>query len=320
MKKATSILLALIMVLSLTACSGNSAETTVPVDTTADPVETVESIETTAPVETEIPETVAPTVALESSGTLGDYGVEIHDYQLAEDYNGDPVILISYTFTNNSEESDCAAFCVYVEAFQNGISLESAYMVEYDGYDVSAESKEIKPGYSIDLMAAFALSDANAPVEVEVSELISFSDDVLGKVFYISDQSEIVLSQAPVGDFLANIGDYVVSIISHEIVDDYEGNPALLLELGFTNNDDDTTNFATAILLTAFQDGIEIENAYLMDSQCGTTQMANVRPGAGHTVFVAFELDSETAVVELEFSELISFSDEVTTAEINLSK
>lgn len=321
MKKIIALALTVFMVFSATACGSEATKTTtVPTDVSTDPIETtVALVEPTAPAGT-VPETLPATNEPESAGSLGDFGVEIHDYVITEDRNGTPVILIAYTFTNNSDESESAAHNLYFEAYQNGIGLDGAYFVEYDGYDVEAEMRDVKNGVSVDLMAAFTLSDPTAPVQFEVTELISFSNDVIGKTFYISDETSIELEQAPVGDFVAEVGDYIVSIVSYSITENHKGEPVLYVELGFSNNGNESRQFASAISFEAFQDGIELDTAYLMDDDSGESQMRDVKPGAGTLVTKAFVLTSNTSVVEIEIKESISFSDEVITTELVIAE
>ena len=80
-----------------------------------------------APVET--PD-AAPGDTLESSGTLGDYGVEIKDFALAKDYTGASAIVITYTFTNNSEEAAAAMVALSEIAYQNGLQLDAAVIAD----------------------------------------------------------------------------------------------------------------------------------------------------------------------------------------------
>jgi hypothetical protein len=47
-------------------------------------------------------------------------------------------------------------------------------------------SKEIKTGVTLEVTFCFALNNTESPVEVEVSELFSFSDAKLSKTFEIS--------------------------------------------------------------------------------------------------------------------------------------
>ena len=69
------------------------------------------------------------------------------------------------------------------KAFQDGIELESAIIMDSKTYDSDEKMKDIKPGKTIKVQSAFVLNDKKNPVEIEVSELISFSDKKVVKTF-----------------------------------------------------------------------------------------------------------------------------------------
>lgn len=306
-----ALLAAVATAISLTACGSSESQTekTTHTDTS------VQTAATAAPPETTVP---AATV-LESSGTLGVYSVQINGFELAKDYSGSPAILVSFTFTNNSEENTSAIVALNYDAFQNGIELDTAIIMDSSLYNANDSMKDLQPGASIDVKAAYLLTSETAPVEFEISETFSLTDAKLGKTFEISEGGTTELSVAPSGDPSGSLGDYYVSIVSQQIVADYQGAKAILLELGFTNNSKDTTSFISHISCQAFQDGVELETAYLMDVDTGTSQMCNVKPGAGRTVTVAYVLSSDTSPVEIEIEEYFSFSGEKLEATFNIA-
>ncbi len=319
MKHIIALFLAMAMVLPLAACGSTDSPSSDPAGTTAPSASTQSTEyvpETTVPIETTAPST--PELA--SSGDLGDFFVEISGYELTEDYDGNPAVLISYTFTNNSDESTSAMVSLSCRAFQNGIQLDSAFIYNHEKYDSGDSMKDIQPGASIELMEAYVLSSETAPIEFEVEESFSFAGEKLGQLFVISDETSIRLSAAPEGDFTAEVGDYTVSIVSYKLTEDYEGSPAILIELGFTNNSDEPAIFASSVSFSAFQDGIELDTAYIYgdDSGSGTSQMRYIKPGAGATVTKAFVLTSETSVIDIEIEEYFSFSGETIKTEISL--
>ncbi len=127
-------------------------------------------------------------VASESAddSSLGDYQVEIKNARLTKNYEGKDAVVITYGFTNNADEP--AAFWLAFEdsVFQGGVGLEKAYVLkDGDPYDEANQNKEIKSGVSIDVDVAYILNDTETDIEVEVKELISFSDEVVSRVFSI---------------------------------------------------------------------------------------------------------------------------------------
>ncbi len=119
------------------------------------------------------------------SDRLGDYSLVIDSCRLAEDYEGKPVAIIKYIFTN-VEDEDAASFTFAFNdtVFQNGVSLNSAYVLNDDAnYSIDNQTKEIKKGASLEVEVAYELNDTTSDLEVEVSELISLDDKVIKKTF-----------------------------------------------------------------------------------------------------------------------------------------
>lgn len=156
MKKSFSLLLAWIMALSLVAC-GSSTNTPTPDDKNTPTDEQTKG---------------------ESKGKLGDYAVQFTGFSLAKDYEGNDAIIVTYDFTNNSEETTSAMTALVIRAYQDGVQLSSAILMDApDGYDAESEMKNIKNGATLSCQTAFVLSSTSSPVEVEAEELFSFSDD-----------------------------------------------------------------------------------------------------------------------------------------------
>lgn len=154
MKKYVVLFLGIVMALSLAACGG-SEEATAPTD----------------------------------SGALGDYEVTIKDYEIMEDYDGKDAIVISYDFTNNSEEA--ASFdvaCMY-SVFQNGIELEyTSVYPDPDSFDAlnDVTMTEIQPGKTIEIKTCHVLGDLTSPVDVEVEEFLGSGDKIV-KTFKLAE-------------------------------------------------------------------------------------------------------------------------------------
>lgn len=123
------------------------------------------------------------TEEVSSAGALGDYYVEIKDAFLTQDYEHKPVIVIIYSWTNNSDETTANWTSVIEKAFQDGIELESAIMVDDERYDSGSSMNDVRPGTTIDIQVAYVMTSETSKVEFEISELISFSDDIVYKEF-----------------------------------------------------------------------------------------------------------------------------------------
>ena len=117
------------------------------------------------------------------SGDLGDYHVEIKGASLAKDYEGNPAIVVTYAWTNNSDDTTSAMVSVGTKAFQDGVQLESAMIIGDDSYDSGTSMKDVRPGTTIDVQCAYVLTSETSTVEFELTEWISFSDDMVSMNF-----------------------------------------------------------------------------------------------------------------------------------------
>lgn len=111
------------------------------------------------------------------SGDVGNFSVSITGYKLIKDYDGNPAVVITYDWTNNSEETSNFMSSLSTQTFQNGIECESAFIVGDSDYDSEASMKDIKPGITLTVQEAFELQDTENPIEVEVSEFMTFDSN-----------------------------------------------------------------------------------------------------------------------------------------------
>ncbi len=176
MKKKALLALALsLIVMSLAAC-GTTPDTQKAKTPSNQPTQAEKAPETPAAPE-------APTET--DNGDLGAYHVAIKEAVFGKDYEGNPMIVVDYDFTNNSENDATALFAVNIQAFQNGVELETAITMDDSVYNVETAQKQIKPSVTLEkCQSAFVLSDTS-PVTIEVSELITLDDKKLVKTFEV---------------------------------------------------------------------------------------------------------------------------------------
>lgn len=121
-----------------------------------------------------------------TKSTLGDYNVVIDSCRLATDFEGKPIVIVKYIFTNNGDDPACFSLAIEDSVFQNGIGLNDCYFAdESANYSSDNQMKEIKKGATLSVEVAYELNDSTTDVEVEVSELISFDDKKITKTFSI---------------------------------------------------------------------------------------------------------------------------------------
>jgi len=108
--------------------------------------------------------------------TIGDYGCVVKSATLCKDWTDKDAVLVTYEFTNNSSDSISFDVALDAKAFQDGVGLETAIL---DSDETDYLDVEIKPGVTKEVRKAYVLRDTSTDVEIEISELISFSDDKL---------------------------------------------------------------------------------------------------------------------------------------------
>lgn len=121
------------------------------------------------------PPSPPPSAALPAgpSGDLGDYHVEIKSAVLTTDYSGSQAILITYSWTNNSQETTNALSAFIERAFQDGVQLDSATILSTNPqYSAGTALRDLRPGATTDVQRAYLLPQDTSPVEFEVYEFL----------------------------------------------------------------------------------------------------------------------------------------------------
>lgn len=178
-KKFFCAIIALLSAFVLSACGGSnppSNETNSPSTETETPSapegNTVEQEESNDPITTS-------NGKMEQSGALGNFPVEIKEAKLAKDYEGNPAIIITYSWTNNSEETTSVMASMLEQAFQDGVQLDTAIISDAGVYDSDIGMKDIRPGTTIETQCAYVMTSETSIVEFEISEFMSFSDELV---------------------------------------------------------------------------------------------------------------------------------------------
>ena len=110
---------------------------------------------------------------MEGSGTLDGSRVEIQGARLAQDDEGAPIIIITYTWTNGYDLRAYPYEAIRERAYQNGIQLEYADVADPAVYDPSTSFRQVRPGVTVEVQAAYVLEGLDPPVEFELSEYVS---------------------------------------------------------------------------------------------------------------------------------------------------
>ena len=106
---------------------------------------------------------------------LGDYELLYKDACLMEDFDGADALVLILDFTNNSKEMSTYFWSVYGTAMQNDTELESAIIyTDYDAYEMIDDNQfeEVDPGATLEVQVAYVLEDTTSEVEVTFEEMI----------------------------------------------------------------------------------------------------------------------------------------------------
>ncbi len=120
-----------------------------------------------------------------------------------------------------------------------------------------------------------------------------------------------------------DLGDYLLEIKSCRLAKDYEGKAVAIVMYNFTNNADDATSFMLAFEDNAYQNGIGLNEAYMLSdgaNYSSDNQMKEIKKGASLDVEVAYELNDTTSDIEVEVKQLFSFDESTITKTFSLDK
>lgn len=125
--------------------------------------------------------------ATESKSNVGEYTVEIKSCRIARNYDHKSVVIVTYGFTNNSENSANFEWAFDDTVYQKGVGLNPAFVLD-EGVSWLEENatKDIQKGATVDVEKAYILNDTTTDIEVEVKELFSFGNDTVKKTFKIT--------------------------------------------------------------------------------------------------------------------------------------
>ncbi|MBP3223618.1 MAG: DUF5067 domain-containing protein [Actinomycetaceae bacterium] len=122
------------------------------------------------------PSTSASAEAAKEKEVKTDYPTTVGEGVKAKDYEGKDAFVVTYEWTNNSNEATNFEVALSAKAYQNGVELEKAIL---SSDDVNYyEFKDVKNGAKQTVKVAYKLTD-DSDVEVEVKEFISLNNDVI---------------------------------------------------------------------------------------------------------------------------------------------
>ena len=162
------LLLAVLMLLSLTACGKGSGETKNP-----------------------------------NLLTVGEFELLYKGASIMKDYAGNDALVLTLDFTNNSKETADYFWSIYETAVQNGTELEMALVyLNMDNLETvdDIQYTEVAPGATLEVQTAFELVDITGEVEVTFEEMEgSKNDSITIDLSTISRESVAGGTELPAG-------------------------------------------------------------------------------------------------------------------------
>lgn len=125
---------------------------------------------------------------LPGAGDIGDYRIAIGDLETVRDTEGHPAVIVTYTWTNNSEATASAMVMLLERAYQGERRLEEAQLGQRAGYDLHSVSRNIQPGGSGTVQRAYRLEEDGGTVTFAVSEFLSHTQNAVVKEFDLEEQ------------------------------------------------------------------------------------------------------------------------------------
>ena len=107
---------------------------------------------------------------------MGDYEITVQNFNLIQDWEGNPLLKITYDWKNNSEDEHMATLVFSFTSYQDGIESELA-MKMADDLDLGIGQRNVRSGYGQEGVEDAVLIDPEKPVEIELSEIFSWDDD-----------------------------------------------------------------------------------------------------------------------------------------------
>ena len=105
------------------------------------------------------------------------FGLTIDNVLKSDDGDGNDIIIIDMTFSNNSEEATSFGSAINLEIFQNGTALKSGYLpYKHPSVDETLDGNsylDIQGGNTIKVRSVYNLNDPAAPIQVKAVDWMS---------------------------------------------------------------------------------------------------------------------------------------------------
>jgi hypothetical protein len=127
-------------------------------------------------------EDTADTPVAAEEEAASDYVVTIDGCTKGTDYEGNPCVVLSFTFTNNSDENTSMATAVDIQVYQDGVQQEMAIC---DNVDTANYSNNVQPGNSIQVQLPYE-APSGSDVEVDCYDWLNGDVELASQTFSLA--------------------------------------------------------------------------------------------------------------------------------------
>ena len=183
MKKLRNLGIVLATMLVVTACSGPATKpTTTSQNTSQAEVSTTSAGESSTTTTTQAP--TVPTNTNEQDGGLvlgkpiefSDFTLTIKEFKIVADDEGNKGLKYTYDWENTGDKSNMPFMTFDLKGFQDGVETDDKIFMAND-VDLGIGQKEVRKGGKVTAEGVVDIDDMNKPLELELTESFSFSDD-----------------------------------------------------------------------------------------------------------------------------------------------
>lgn len=261
------------------------------------------------PVENENAGTETPDTDFDRvSQRLGDYYVTVVGAERFTDYDDDEAIRVYFDFTNDSDEAVAAFWALNFQMIQDGDEMETTWANYDEEVQESGNSDlNVQPGITIRCAEEFEMDEDDGTLTLTLSEFLG-DDDELTIQFDPYDlpgapTDELEMERIWDPDYVSGRADsgktdegHDIAIGEAELFEDEDGENCIRVFLTFTNNGEEETSAFMETTFVAYQDGVELQGAWVWDSESDDLYSEDIEPGETVDCSISFILRTDSPV------------------------
>jgi hypothetical protein len=120
------------------------------------------------------------------------------------------------------------------------------------------------------------------------------------------------------GPVSGTVGSYDVSIESVKIGKDYDGKKVASVKMKWTNNSKKADSAISSLMITVYQDGVQLENATLDGDPLADNESKSIQPGKSLEFSGAFALTGKENKIQVDVSDIASLGNNKISTTLNL--